>query len=114
MSNFYSVKKGDKLKFKGCTCGYGLYLGDVVECIGVALDKFYWINPHTGDKRITKMGSSCFEPIKEITIEEVVEVIKEEEVTEEVIEEVEAIEQVVNTEEVVEEAPKKSRKKKSE
>ena len=97
MSNFYSVKKGDKLKFKGCTCGYGLYLGDVVECIGVALDKFYWINPHTGDKRITKMGSSCFEPIKEITIEEV-----------------EAIEQVVNTEEVVEEAPKKSRKKKSE
>lgn len=110
MSNFYSVKKGDKLKFKGCTCGYGLYLGDVVECIGVALDKFYWINPYTGDKRITKMGSSCFEPIKEITIEEVVEVIKEEEV----VEEVEANEQVVDTEEVVEEAPKKSRKKKSE
>ena len=110
MSNFYSVKKGDKLKFKGCTCGYGLYLGDVVECIGVALDKFYWINPYTGDKRITKMGSSCFEPIKEIAIEEVVEVIKEEEV----IEEVEAIEEVVETEEVVEEAPKKSRKKKSE
>ena len=110
MSNFYSVKKGDKLKFKGCTCGYGLYLGDVVECIGVALDKFYWINPHTGDKRITKMGSSCFEPIKEITIEEVVEVIKEEEV----IEEVEATEEVVETEEVIEEAPKKSRKKKSE
>ena len=113
MSNFYSVKKGDKLKFKGCTCGYGLYLGDVVECIGVALDKFYWVNPYTGDKRITKMGSSCFEPIKEITIEEVVEVIKEE-VIEEVVEEVEASEQVVNTEEVVEEAPKKSRKKKSE
>ena len=108
-SNFYSVKKGDKLKFKGCTCGYGLYLGDVVECIGVALDKFYWINPHTGDKRITKMGSSCFEPIKEITIEEVVEVVKEE-----TIEKVEAIEEVVETEEVVEKTPKKSRKKKSE
>ena len=109
MSNFYSVKKGDKLKFKGCTCGYGLYLGDVVECIGVALDKFYWINQHTGDKRITKMGSSCFEPIKEITIEEVVEVIKEE-----TVDEVEVTGEVVETEEVIEEAPKKSRKKKSE
>lgn len=110
MSNFYSVKKGDKLKFKGCSCGYGLYLGDVVECVEVVLDKFYWINPHTGAKRLTKMGSPCFELIKEITIEEVTEVIKEEEV----IEEVEAIEQVVNTEEVVKKAPKKSRKKKSE
>ena len=109
MSNFYSVKVGNKLKFKGCSCGYGLYLGDVVECVEVVLDKFYWINPHTGAKRLTKMGSPCFELIKEITIEEVAEVIKEE-----VIEEVEAIEQVVNTEEVVKKAPKKSRKKKSE
>ena len=78
MSNFYSVKKGDKLKFKGCTCGYGLYLGDVVECTGVALDKFYWINPHTGDKRITKMGSSCFELVKEEVVKEVArEMVKE-------------------------------------
>ena len=55
------------------------------------------------------MGSSCFEPIKEITIEEVVEVVKEE-----VIEEVEVTGEAVETEEVIEEAPKKSRKKKSE
>ena len=43
MSKFYSVKVGDKLKFIGCSCGYGLYLEDVVECVGVKLDKFFWL-----------------------------------------------------------------------
>lgn len=63
MSKFYSVKVGDKLKFIGCSCGYGLYLEDVVECVGVKLDKFFWINPHTGERRMTQMGSPCFELI---------------------------------------------------
>ena len=96
MSNFYSVKKGDKLKFKGCTCGYGLYLGDVVECVGVALDKFYWINPYTGDKRITKMGSSCFELVKEdiATTKESNTVKSTDENKQEVLEDIVAVEEV--------------------
>ena len=67
MSKFYSVKVGDKLKFIGCSCGYGLYLEDVVECIGVKLDKFFWINPHTGERRMTQMGSPCFELVASVS-----------------------------------------------
>ena len=66
MSKFYSVKVGDKLKFIGCSCGYGLYLEDVVECIGIKLDKFFWINPHTGERRMTQMGSPCFELVANV------------------------------------------------
>lgn len=67
MSKFYSVKVGDKLKFIGCSCGYGLYLEDVVECIGVKLDKFFWVNPHTGERRMTQMGSPCFELVANVS-----------------------------------------------
>ena len=83
MSKFYSVKVGDKLKFIGCSCGYGLYLEDVVECIATKLDKFFWINPHTGEKRMTPMGSPCFTPIVE-TSQEVAPMSVEEEVKVEV------------------------------
>ena len=69
MSKFYSVKQGDKLRFIGCSCGYGLYLNDVVECIEIRMDKFFWINPHTGERRITVMGSPCFELVKEEVVE---------------------------------------------
>ena len=79
MSKFYSVKVGDKLKFIGCSCGYGLYLEDVVECIGIKLDKFFWINPHTGERRMTQMGSPCFTPIVE-TLQNVAPMGVEEEV----------------------------------
>ena len=70
MSKFYSVKQGDKLRFIGCSCGYGLYLNDVVECIEIRMDKFFWINPHTGERRMTVMGSPCFELVKEEVVEE--------------------------------------------
>ena len=70
MSKFYSVKQGDKLRFIGCSCGYGLYLNDVVECIEIRMDKFFWINPHTGERRMTAMGSPCFELVKEEVVEE--------------------------------------------
>lgn len=71
MSKFYSVKQGDKLRFIGCSCGYGLYLNDVVECIEIRMDKFFWINPHTGERRMTVMGSPCFELVKEEVVEKV-------------------------------------------
>lgn len=83
MSKFYSVKVGDKLKFIGCSCGYGLYLEDVVECVAIKLDKFFWINPHTGEKRMTPMGSPCFELIANVVKEVTpmnVEVVEETEV----------------------------------
>lgn len=91
MSKFYSVKVGDKLKFIGCSCGYGLYLEDVVECIAIKLDKFFWINPHTGEKRMTPMGSPCFELVanvsKQVVQEQIapmsVEVVEETEVAKE-------------------------------
>ena len=91
MSKFYSVKVGDKLKFIGCSCGYGLYLEDVVECIGVKLDKFFWINPHTGERRMTQMGSPCFELVasvyKQVAQEQIapmsVDVVEETEVAKE-------------------------------
>lgn len=73
MSTFYSVQVGDTLTYKGCSCGYGLYLGDVVKCVEIKLDKFFWINPHTGDKRVTVMGSPCFELVEQIPNEEEVE-----------------------------------------
>lgn len=73
MSTFYSVQVGDTLMYKGCSCGYGLYLNDVVECVEIKLDKFFWINPHTGDKRVSVMGSPCFELVKLIPINEEVE-----------------------------------------
>ena len=88
MSKFYSVKVGDKLKFIGCSCGYGLYLEDVVECVAIKLDKFFWINPHTGEKRMTPMGSPCFTPIVEI-LQEVAPMSVEEEVKVEVAKETE-------------------------
>ena len=69
MSKFYSVKQGDKLRFIGCSCGYGLYLYDVVECIEIKMDKFFWINPLTGERRISVMGSPCFELVKEEVVE---------------------------------------------
>lgn len=71
MSKFYSVKQGDKLRFIGCSCGYGLYLNDVVECIEIRMDKFFWINPHTGERRMTVMGSPCFELVKEEVVKKV-------------------------------------------
>lgn len=78
MSKFYSVEQGDKLRFVGCSCGYGLYLNDIVECIEIKMDKFFWINPHTGERRMTVMGSPCFELVKEEVVKEVVrEMVKE-------------------------------------
>ena len=71
MSKFYSVKQGDKLRFIGCSCGYGLYLNDVVECIEIRMDKFFWINPRTGERRMTAMGSPCFELVKEEVVKKV-------------------------------------------
>ena len=71
MSKFYSVKQGDKLRFIGCSCGYGLYLNDIVECIEIKMDKFFWINPHTGERRMTVMGSPCFELVKEEVVKKV-------------------------------------------
>ena len=71
MSKFYSVKQGDKLRFIGCSCGYGLYVNDVVECIEIRMDKFFWINPHTGERRMTVMGSPCFELVKEEVVKKV-------------------------------------------
>lgn len=71
MSKFYSVKQGDKLRFIGCSCGYGLYLNDIVECVGIKMDKFFWVNPRTGERRMTAMGSPCFELVKEEVVKKV-------------------------------------------
>ena len=71
MSKFYSVKQGDKLRFIGCSCGYGLYLNDIVECVGIKMDKFFWVNPRTGERGMTAMGSPCFELVKEEVVKKV-------------------------------------------
>lgn len=53
------LKVGDKLKYKKCTCGDDLTIGNVYEVIATKNDMFIFLDDK-GNKRVRSVKSGCF------------------------------------------------------